>query len=74
MFVQFCFEGFDLVVFGGELDAQGGDDARFATGRGEVDGGGVAAVLIDDRDEVALLVDTPTSTVDGASRAGPIGT
>lgn len=27
MFVQFCFEGFGLVVFGGSLDAQGGDDA-----------------------------------------------
>ncbi len=52
--VHFCFEGFDLVVFGGQLGAQSRDDAGFAADWGEVDGGGVAAVLIDHRDEVAI--------------------
>jgi hypothetical protein len=54
-----CHSGFefgDLFVFGGEFVAQGRDDAGVAASRDRV-GGGMFAVLIDDRDEVGMFVD-----------------
>jgi hypothetical protein len=46
----------DLVVFGGKPATKCGDDAGFAAGRAEVDGGGLSAVLVDDRHEFAMFV------------------
>lgn len=42
---------------GGQLDAQGADNAGFAASRGQVDNVGTAAILIDHLDEISVLVD-----------------